>query len=191
MRVYSSGPWSCHTIHMKLPKKVDTPEAAYARYTAAGTRFRWYLVFVSLVVIFWVALAVQGVRHELLSRSPDNQTISAIATSTRHVCTKGGCYYESYGHYTIDGQYEDNVKLGAWNYPMTGQIGVRVNPTEPRFAMDLYQQSYLPQIIIPAALATFFLGLEILLFCLFKQRGRHVAAALMTAGRNNSRSGSA
>lgn len=154
-----------------------SPEASYRRYTANKAKFKYYLALLGAFVLFWLFLAIQGVRDELLSKSPDVQTVTAHADRDAHDCDKSGCYYGAYGHYAINGMQEDNVKLGKWNYPVQGEVGVRINPSQPRFVMDLYRTSYLPQIIIPAAVALAFTVWGCVLFWLFKRRGKRAEQA--------------
>jgi hypothetical protein len=117
------------------------------------------IIFLFLLTGFMVYLCGQNIYYETLRRDPADIQLAATATSTQHECSKGGCWYDSYGYYTINGTKEDNVQvLDHWPYPLTGPLSVLVNPKHPRFAMNPDTDPYPKDALLFAGLAVLVLG---------------------------------
>jgi hypothetical protein len=112
------------------------------------------IAFLFCLTAFMLYLCGQNIYYETLRRDPADIQLAATATSTQHSCSKGGCWYDSYGYYTVNGVKEDNVQvLDHWPYPLTGPLSVLINPKHPRFAMNPNMDPYPKDAILFAVLA--------------------------------------
>ena len=128
-----------------------------AQLRSAKFRFGAYLVTTSLLVVFFAWLSVNALIDNHYRNDPATQTITATVTSTKQDCTRSGCYYDSYGTYSITGTREQNVKVVSLaNMPVTGQVPILVNPRRTLLAMSYYSNPYPGQAIAFGSLASFF-----------------------------------
>ncbi|MDB5161798.1 MAG: hypothetical protein JWM52_306 [Candidatus Saccharibacteria bacterium] len=144
----------------------------YTQKTLRSRKFSFYLNAIILLglVVFFLFIAGQNVYYETLRRNPNDELITATATSIQHHCSKGGCWYDSYGYYTIDGHKEQNVEVADHDtYSFMGTLSVIVDPNVPRFAMNPYYDPYPTQAKI---FATFALGTFALNAFIFVARRR-------------------
>jgi hypothetical protein len=132
-----------------------------------STRFRKlsfyiYTIFLFSLILFFIVIVGQNIYYEKLRKDPNNELVTATAISTEHECSKGGCWYNSYGYYTIDGLKEQNVEvIDHYRYPFTGTVSILVNKNAPRLAMNPYHDPYPLKIETFAAFAVVALGLNI------------------------------
>ncbi|MEO8785064.1 MAG: hypothetical protein ABI221_01950 [Candidatus Saccharimonadales bacterium] len=142
-----------------------------------------YLFATSLIILLFIGIAANAAVNNHYRNDPGTQAVMATVKSTKQDCTKSGCYYDSYGNYSVYGIPQTNIKV-SWldKQPVSGQVLVLVNPKRPSKPMPYDYNPYPEEIVASLAVAAVVLAWNsFMYFVLYRRTKKKLLAQINTS----------